>query len=98
VSIDIPLLVALECRLCMLAKKESCPVKLGEVERNGPVKDMNLLSAWHSQLLRVMGAFGIGKRAGCGERSDGRCGLMTWKGQFSPMFGNRKGNWNWIIK
>ena len=61
VAIDIPLLVALECRLCGECQKENpCPVTLEEIGRDLAVhRIVNLMGAWHSQLLEVLGAMGI---------------------------------------
>ncbi|MBW2063555.1 MAG: hypothetical protein JRJ03_01355 [Deltaproteobacteria bacterium] len=61
VLVDIPLLVALECRVCRRCTKGlSCPV---EIEKAPPGwvagRVINLLGAWHNQLLEVMGAMGI---------------------------------------
>ncbi|RJR18199.1 MAG: hypothetical protein C4582_11910 [Desulfobacteraceae bacterium] len=61
VFVDIPILVALECRLCgRCGEGLPCPVKMDKAE---PVwvarRVVNLMAAWHSQLLEVMGAMGI---------------------------------------
>jgi ferredoxin len=61
VFIDFPILIALECRMCRRCTKGlSCPVKIEEAE---PVwiasRIVNLMGAWHNQLLEVMGAMGI---------------------------------------
>jgi ferredoxin len=93
VAIDIPLLLALECRLCYRCKEgKDCPVKLGEVEPKWACQRMvNLLSAWHSQLLEVMGAFGIREA----RRMRGEVGRSMWfndleRDSFGPLFGSRK--------
>ncbi len=61
VSIDRPLLVSLECRLCGQCKKgESCPVGVGNIEPGwGRQRAVNLVAAWHGQLLEVLGAMGM---------------------------------------
>jgi len=61
VAIDLPLLVALECRLCKNCKEGlPCPVKLETIDAQWATKRMvNLMNAWHSQLIEVMGAMGI---------------------------------------
>ena len=61
VAIDIPLLLALECRLCGECQKENpCPITLEEIGQDFAVhRIVNLMGAWHSQLLEVLGAMGI---------------------------------------
>jgi hypothetical protein len=61
VSCDIPLLVAMECRVCRrCAEGISCPVELDQID---PVwacgRVTNLMSGWHNQLLEIMGAMGM---------------------------------------
>jgi ferredoxin len=93
VSIDIPMLIALECRLCYRCKEgKSCPVKLEDVEVNwASQRIVNLLSAWHNQLLEVMGACGIREA----RRMRGEIGRSMWfedleRDSFGPLFGTRK--------
>ena len=93
VAVDIPLLIALECQLCYRCKEgKSCPVKLGDVEPKwASQRIINLVSAWHSQLLEVMGAFGIREA----RRMRGEVGRSMWfddleRESFSPIFGTRK--------
>jgi len=93
VAIDIPLLLALECRLCYRCKEGSpCPVKLEEVApRWGSQRMVNLMAAWHSQLLEVMGASGIREA----RRMRGEVGRSMWfddleNDSFSTIFGQRK--------
>jgi ferredoxin len=93
VVIDIPMLVALECRLCGRCKKgESCPVAIGEVETAWATQRIvNLLGAWHNQLLEVMGACGIREV----RRLRGEAGRALFledleRENFSPIFGQRK--------
>ncbi len=61
VSIELPLLVALECHLCGHCETDrSCPAKLENIEIDYGVGRMtNLLAAWHGQLIEVMGAMGM---------------------------------------
>jgi hypothetical protein len=61
VSVDIPLLVAMECRVCRrCAEGLSCPVSIEEADpRWGGARIRNLMAGWHSQLLEVMGAMGL---------------------------------------
>jgi ferredoxin len=93
VAIDLPLLVALECRLCYRCKDgKSCPVELEKVEKEwGAQRIINLMSAWHNQLLEVMGAFGIREA----RRMRGEVGRSMWfddleRDSFAPLFGTRK--------
>ncbi|MDD5008684.1 MAG: glutamate synthase-related protein [Syntrophorhabdaceae bacterium] len=60
-TIDIPLLVAMECRVCRRCKEGiTCPVELDSVDPLwGSVRITNLMAGWHSQLLEILGAMGI---------------------------------------
>ena len=61
VVLDIPFLIALECRMCMnCTKGRPCPVDIADVPADFGARRMtNLGSSWHSQLLEVLGAMGI---------------------------------------
>jgi hypothetical protein len=61
ISIDIPLLVAMECRVCRRCKEDiSCPVELESVDKAwGAGRIQNLMAGWHNQLLEILGAMGI---------------------------------------
>jgi ferredoxin len=61
VYVDFPLLIALECRMCRRCTRGlPCPVSIGEARREWvALRTVNLLGAWHNQLLEVMGAMGI---------------------------------------
>lgn len=61
VGVDIPLLIALECRVCRNCRDGlSCPVSISEINPNwGAQRIVNLIGAWHNQLLEMMGAMGI---------------------------------------
>jgi ferredoxin len=61
VIVDIPLLIALECRVCrQCVKGEPCPVKMDRVEvKRGSQRLVNLMGAWNNQLLEVLGAMGL---------------------------------------
>ena len=61
VAIDVPLLVALECRVCRNCREGGdCPVTLAKIDPQWGVRRViNLLGAWHNQLLEMMGAMGI---------------------------------------
>lgn len=61
VVVDLPFLIALECRMCMgCTLGRPCPVDVaGTPPEHGARRITNLASAWHSQLLEVLGAMGI---------------------------------------
>ncbi len=61
VGVDIPLLIALECRVCRNCRDGlSCPVSISKINPNwGTQRIVNLIGAWHNQLLEMMGAMGI---------------------------------------
>jgi len=61
VAIDIPLLLALECRLCGECQRgDPCPIALEEMDEHyGVQRIVNLMGAWHQQLIEVLGAMGI---------------------------------------
>jgi len=60
-SIDVPLLVAMECRACRrCAEGIECPIHLEDVDPAwGGARIRNLMAGWHSQLLEVLGAMGM---------------------------------------
>ena len=93
VVVDIPLLIALECRLCGRCKRgESCPVNIGDIDVAwGVQRIINLIGAWHNQLLEVMGACGIREV----RRLRGEAGRALFlddleRESFAPIFGQRK--------
>jgi hypothetical protein len=61
VSVDVPMLIALECRVCRnCVEGGGCPVKMSTVDPTwGSQRIVNLMGAWHNQLLEMMGAMGI---------------------------------------
>ena len=61
VAVDIPLAVALECRLCgECDRHEICPVDMDGLDPAYAVRRIvNLLGAWHQQLIEMMGAMGV---------------------------------------
>jgi ferredoxin len=94
VGIDVPLMLALECRLCgECLRGGECPVALEEIEAGfGALRIVNLMSAWHSQLLEMLGAMGIREvRRLRGET--GRCMFFEdlERETFGRLFGKRKG-------
>ncbi len=61
VAVDIPLLLALECRLCFQCESGlPCPVEIENVHPQwGKTRILNLNAAWRNQLIEVLGAMGI---------------------------------------
>ena len=64
VAVDTALLVALGCRVCRGAHHqthaEQCPAEANDLEPGYAAQRMvNLMGAWHSQLIEVLGAMGI---------------------------------------
>jgi ferredoxin len=93
VAIDLPLLIAMECRLCGLCKEGlSCPVGFEEIDSSyGRDRIVNLLAAWRNQMLEMLGAMGLREV----RRLRGEVGRSMWfedleKENFSPIFGKRK--------
>ncbi|MGA7878167.1 MAG: glutamate synthase-related protein [Desulfoferrobacter sp.] len=60
-AIDLPLLIALECRVCKrCVAGKSCPVELKNLDPEyGRQRLVNLMCSWWSQLIEMMGAMGI---------------------------------------
>jgi ferredoxin len=91
---DFPLLIALECRLCYRCRKDlSCPAKIDNTinPQWGSQRMVNLIGAWHNQLIEVMGAMGIREA----RRLRGEVGRSMWfedleMESFGPIFGKRK--------
>jgi ferredoxin len=62
VSINIPLMIAVECRLCEQCKPgDYCPAKLDkDIGLNyGAGRMVNLIGAWYWQMVEMMGAMGM---------------------------------------
>jgi len=61
ITIDIPLLAAMECRVCRRCVEGiACPVDVDRVDPAwGSARIRNLIASWHSQLLEILGAMGI---------------------------------------
>ncbi len=62
VSINLPFLIAIECKLCDSCKPgDYCPAKLDqEIDLKYSVGRMtNLMGAWHWQIVELMGAMGM---------------------------------------
>jgi ferredoxin len=93
VAIDLPLLVAMECRLCLECERgQPCPIALEEIDREYAVhRIVNLMGAWHQQLIEMLGAMGIREvRRLRGET--GRCMFFEdlERDTFGRLFGRRK--------
>ena len=93
VAIDIPLLLALECRLCDECERgQPCPIALDEIDQEYGVRRMvNLIGAWRQQLIEMLGAMGIREvRRLRGET--GRCMFFEdlERDAFGRLFGRRK--------
>ena len=60
-AIDLPLLIAHECRYCKSCLEHlPCPAALEEINPQwGAQRIVNLISAWRNQLLEVLGAMGL---------------------------------------
>ena len=93
ITMNLPLLVALECRLCARCQPgPACPARVDEIGADYAVGRMtNLISAWHSQLLEVMGAMGIREA----RRLRGEAGRALFfkdleEETFGRLFGKRK--------
>ena len=93
VAIDIPLLLAMECRLCGQCEQgELCPVALEEIDEEYAVRRVeNLIGAWHQQLIEVLGAMGIREV----RRLRGETGRAMFfedleRDSFGRIFGKRK--------
>jgi glutamate synthase domain-containing protein 2/Fe-S-cluster-containing hydrogenase component 2 len=92
VGLDLALLVAMECRLCSDCDDvPACPVTLDRIPVDWAAQRIaNLIGAWHSQLIEVMGAMGLREV----RRLRGELGrTMSFddleKDNFSPIFGER---------
>jgi hypothetical protein len=93
VAIDVPLMLALECRLCGECERgQICQIALEEIDAEfGVRRIVNLMAAWHSQLLEMLGAMGIREvRRLRGET--GRCMFFEdlERDSFGRLFGKRK--------
>ena len=93
VAVDVPLMIALECRVCRNCTEGlTCPIDLKDIDHEYAVRRMvNLMGAWHSQLLEMMGAMGIREV----RRLRGEVGRAMFfddleRDCFGPVFGNRK--------
>lgn len=93
VAIDIPLMIALECRVCRKCSTGiACPLDIDNVDRDYAVQRIvNLMGAWHSQMLEMMGAMGIRDA----RRLRGEVGRAMFfddleRECFGPIFGTKR--------
>jgi ferredoxin len=93
VAIDVPLLLALDCRLCGECQRGGlCQIALEDMDlAYGVHRIVNLISAWHQQLLEVLGAMGIREV----RRLRGETGRAMFfedleREAFGKLFGKRK--------
>jgi len=93
ITINIPLLIALECRFCQNCRDGfTCPGEIDKISHEYGVGRMkNLIAAWHDQLIEVMGAMGIREA----RRLRGEAGRAMFfedleEDTFGRLFGTRK--------
>ncbi len=93
VSVELPLLVAMECRLCgNCTAGHHCPSKIEDATHAYGVGRMtNLIGAWHDQMVELMGAMGMRDA----RRLRGDVGRAMFFEQleeetFGKLFGTRK--------
>lgn len=93
VTASLPLLIALECHLCpQCGEGVPCPARIDEVDTDyGVGRMVNLIAAWHDQLIELMGAMGIREV----RRLRGEVGRALFfeeleEATFGKLFGSRK--------
>jgi ferredoxin len=93
ISTYLPLLIALECRMCKTCiPGVPCPAKLETIDfKYGVGRMRNLIAAWHLQLIELMGAMGMREA----RRLRGDVGRAMFFEQleeeiFGTLFGTRK--------
>lgn len=93
VALDLPLLIALECRLCMECERgEKCQIDLDMISiKPAALRITNLICAWRNQLLELLGAMGIREV----RRLRGETGRSMFfedleRETFGSLFGKRK--------
>ena len=93
VTVDIPLLIAMECRLCGECELGNpCSIRLEETEKEYGVRRVtNLMGTWHNQLLEMMGAMGM-REARRLRGETGRCMFVEdlEEQAFGRLFGKRR--------
>jgi ferredoxin len=92
VAVDVPLMIALECRVCGNCRHGlRCPIDVENTDHDYAVQRVvNLMAAWHSQLVEMMGAMGIREA----RRLRGEAGRAMFfedleREAFGPIFGER---------
>jgi hypothetical protein len=93
ISTYLPLLIALECRLCGTCRPGlPCPARLADMDfKYGVGRMRNLIAAWHLQLIELMGAMGM--REARRLRGDVGRAMFFEKLEeeiFGTLFGSRK--------
>ena len=93
ISTYLPLLIALECRLCSTCRPGlPCPARLEDMDfKYGVGRMRNLIAAWHLQLIELMGAMGM--REARRLRGDVGRAMFFEKLEeeiFGTLFGSRK--------
>jgi ferredoxin len=93
VAIDLPLMIALECRLCGECRRDqACSVALEKIGTDYAVQRIvNLMAAWRNQLIEMLGAMGIREA----RRLRGEVGRAMFfedleRNTFGRLFGKRK--------
>ncbi|MDD5313297.1 MAG: glutamate synthase-related protein [Dehalococcoidia bacterium] len=93
VGINLPLLIALECVFCQECNDGvNCPADVRNVKESyGVGRMVNLIAAWHDQLIEMMGAMGIREV----RRLRGEVGRALFfeeleEATFGKLFGTRK--------
>jgi ferredoxin len=93
VTVNMPLLIALECQFCQNCREGfACPAEIEKISHEYGVGRMtNLIAAWHDQLIEVMGAMGIREA----RRLRGEAGRAMFfedleEDTFGRLFGARK--------
>jgi ferredoxin len=93
VAIDLPLMIALECRLCGECQRhQACAIALEKIETDYAVQRIvNLMAAWRNQLIEMLGAMGI-REARRLRGEVGRCMFFEdlERNTFGRLFGKRK--------
>jgi ferredoxin len=96
IIVDLPLLLALECRLCRNCRSNEnnpCPIDLGSLNlKRGAQRLVNLVGAWNNQLLEILGAMGMREV----RRLRGEVGRAMFKEDldkeiFAPLFARPEG-------
>ena len=93
VAIDIPLILAMDCRLCgECGRGGVCPVNMATIDEEYAVQRIiNLIGSWHSQLLEMLGAMGIREaRRLRGEKGRSMFFEDLERDAFGRLFGKRK--------